>query len=963
MTQTRRRLWFHQSTAVRTLALTQLPLPMFFTRYLCPPARPFLGLAALATAVGTPASMLAQATEPQQRDDDVILMTPFEISSEQEHGYQAISTLAGGRIQTELKNTPATVSILTREFMDDLGLDNVVDFSVWAPNAEVAYAEGGFLDEYRTQSRGLSPSFGSRNYFRSYSGGDVYNTERLEFARGPNALLFGDASHGGIATTWTKQARLDRKIATLQLRFDSFGSYRGNIDLNTHTEAHRVGIRANAVYALQDSWRDVEQRETKAIHLATTVALAAKTQFRLEGEFADRIVRVPFSRSVDQVSNYFSLTPDQQAAAKWNAPLTANFPAGTTRYNTARLVVNHSAPDEGVLDWLNRGRTTGTGLSIIPDGRDEISGFPLMPSREFNPNAPSAVLDYETTTATAYLDQRIGDDFFVQVAYNYALPKNVRDEIRWDDMYVDVNAFLPSRNPAQNGAANPYYGQVYGEEEARRANIQNELHEYRIMAAWNFANSWTSQSFSALLSQRTDLYELERFRQVPVGIKSGTTYYSSNSTADIIYHRRYWDDLTGDYVMPSTFVKPNGEELPVEWRAYEQTAQDTTLTALQIANVGKYFNGRLNVISGYRYDKYDRIDSTVVSRHANTTPLAGKPDEVILDPAKRVIDYAHSPSIGAVYWITPGLGISANYAESFNLATAGNPDVYGRPMGPANAKGVDVGLRFDLFESRLTGSILYYENEQQGGAVTVDATNIINRINRIWDAIDTNQRIDASRDTQANSGDGYEAELVYNPTSAWRMRATFGKPKAEVTDRFPSIKSYIESNRAAWEANAGAPTTGGVAGENTVGATLDALDLYLLNNAEDGMRSTGGYKWNASYFTSYRFNSGKLKGFTLGAGARYTAERFIGRTSVTNSAGVNQYTEHWNDDLILFNAMARYEFRVQNNPASVQINVENLLDNDQVDHRGILTVNGITYRHGFAWVEPFKVVASATLLF
>ena len=39
-----------------------------------------------------------------------------------------------------------------------------------------------------------------------YVASDTYHTERLEFARGPNSILFGDGNPGGINTTFTKQA-------------------------------------------------------------------------------------------------------------------------------------------------------------------------------------------------------------------------------------------------------------------------------------------------------------------------------------------------------------------------------------------------------------------------------------------------------------------------------------------------------------------------------------------------------------------------------------------------------------------------------------------------------------------------------------------------------------------------------------------------------------------------------------
>ncbi|HRE84464.1 MAG TPA: hypothetical protein PLN52_25705, partial [Opitutaceae bacterium] len=66
------------------------------------------------------------------------------------------------------------------------------------------------------------------------------------------------------------------------------------------------------------------------------------------------------------------------------------------------------------------------------------------------------------------------------------------------------------------------------------------------------------------------------------------------------------------------------------------------------------------------------------------------------------------------------------------------------------------------------------------------------------------------------------------------------------------------------------------------------------------------------------------------------------KASMVNAAGQNEYTEWWNEDLILLNAMAKYEFKVRRKPISIQVNVENLLDNDQIDFRGVTTVGGTT---------------------
>lgn len=919
----------------------------------------------LGSLVAAPAVSAQSAAPAREPDQEVVMLSPFEVSAQEDHGYQAISTLAGGRIQTDLKDTPATISILTKEFMEDLALDNNVDFGAWAPNSEVPYTANAYLDEYRTSSRALSPSFGSRNYFRAYTSGDVYNTERLEYARGPNALLFGDAAIGGITTVWTKQARLNRRIANVQTRFDSFGSYRANVDYN-FSPNQRFAIRANALYAHMGSWRDLEESDTKAIHLASTVALTRNTQFRIEGEYSDKVLQVPFGAMLDQVSSYLALTPEQRRAAMWSATKTTAFPTGTTRYTTDRLVFIESLPDFGVRNWANRGRTTGTGLTLVPEGRDSIPGFPEMPSREFNANAPGADINYETTTASVYLDQRVGQNLFLQVAYNYSLPKTERDEIRWTTMYIDVNEFLPgSTVGSTNGPINPYYGMPYSEEESRLLKTQNELHEARVLAAWKFENSWTSQAFSAMLTRRDDVFESRRFRQIPRGIKSGTTYYNSNSTADTVYHRRYWTDLgNGDYGLASNFTTPAGQSAPIEWRKYEDSGNSSLLTSLQISNVGKFFDSRLNIVSGYRHDKYDRLDSTVITRAGPTSPDNGMPTEVILDPAKRLISRSDSPTVGVVYWLTKGFGLSANYAESFTLPVTGNPDIYNRPIGPSEAKGIEAGFRFNLWDSRLTGSLLYYQNESIAGGVSggLDATNVFNRINAIWEAVDPTQSVSVSRDVQSTEGHGYEAEIVYNPTRNWRMRFAAGVPYAETTDKWVYLKGYLAENRATWLTKGTAPTNRS-GSESTVQGTLAALDLYMLNNAEDGLRNTGGYKYNANYFTSYRFMTGSLKGLTVGGGARYTSERFIGRTSVVNASGANEYTEWWSDPVLLVNAMVKYDFTLTRKPASVQLNVENLLNNRDIEYRSVTTYASQVYQQNFSWIPPLKLVLTANLRF
>ena len=54
-------------------------------------------------------------------DDDTVELSPFEVTATQDTGYQATETLAGTRIRTNLKDVGSAISVVTKEFMKDIG--------------------------------------------------------------------------------------------------------------------------------------------------------------------------------------------------------------------------------------------------------------------------------------------------------------------------------------------------------------------------------------------------------------------------------------------------------------------------------------------------------------------------------------------------------------------------------------------------------------------------------------------------------------------------------------------------------------------------------------------------------------------------------------------------------------------------------------------------------------------------
>jgi outer membrane receptor protein involved in Fe transport len=162
---------------------------------------------AAAFAAAWLSALHAQTTPPDSaaREEPAVL-SPFEVRTDRDVGYVATSSLAGGRTEMSLKQTAAAISVFTREFLDDIAADSLVGVAEWGLNM-IPKADGNtsLQGEYNVNFRGLGNSFPSRNYFVWYVDSDSYVTERYEFARGPNSVLFGDGNVGGIQTTWTKR--------------------------------------------------------------------------------------------------------------------------------------------------------------------------------------------------------------------------------------------------------------------------------------------------------------------------------------------------------------------------------------------------------------------------------------------------------------------------------------------------------------------------------------------------------------------------------------------------------------------------------------------------------------------------------------------------------------------------------------------------------------------------------------
>lgn len=201
------------------------------------------------------------ASTPENSDDDsIVVLSPFEVTADSDVGYTASQTLAGNRLNTDLRDIGSAVSVVTKEFLQDVGATDNASLLQYTTGTEVSGYRGNFAgvgdaaslneDTIRPSEnnrvRGLAAADNTRDFFRSDIPWDSYNVDRVDLQRGANSILFGQGSPAGIINTGLKSAQF-RNFGEAEFRVGSYGTVRGSIDLNREIIPGQLALRINGL--------------------------------------------------------------------------------------------------------------------------------------------------------------------------------------------------------------------------------------------------------------------------------------------------------------------------------------------------------------------------------------------------------------------------------------------------------------------------------------------------------------------------------------------------------------------------------------------------------------------------------------------------------------------------------------------------------------------------------------------
>lgn len=604
------------------------------------------------------------------------------------------------------------------------------------------------------------------------------------------------------------------------------------------------------------------------------------------------------------------------------------------------------------------------------------------------------------------LEQKLATGLFLEVGANVATQHRFADTSNFTVVQIDPNRYLP------DGSPNPGYLVPFDDNgQMQKRYFDNRTNEYRATLSYELdvarVHRWLGRhSFSVLwqLGRSEASTDLTRvFNTATVGLGGNGWSNDAVNATNLIGTRVYF--LNGNVpTMPdSTQVEKNRSVIEGYGRLLGATANESApikLSRQSFLNAikskffentlsggwqGRWFDGRVVTVAGLRKNATESYDiPTVRDVVLPTIPgAAADPLKQYYTPA-REIAFNRVPSasadglsrtVGVVAHALPWLSLT--YSRSSNFLPVTNASLL-NALGEAapNSKGRtdDYGIRFSFLGGRLAAGVSHFktfaDNQARNANNNVGgARNILARLrNNYKVAGDSHFRelaevnfypVDTGNvaDTWSYLSEGYEMNLVFNPSRNWRLALSGSSNTNTLGTHLQALGTYLYTDTkfqglGTWRTFAAELDR--VAGGQrstyfdldpsnaTARAQASADALYIRQQADAQERSwrddqsltgittgrNGKYAFNG--LVTRVFTEGRLRGWSVGGNFRWRGAGTLGYERFPEATGA--FTGRFDvtrpikgSDFWDLGAMTSYEHRVFSNIAwRIQLNVQNL---------------------------------------
>jgi len=198
-------------------------------------------------------------------------------------GYFASGTSGSTKTNTAIMDIPGQVTIITREFADNIDATFLGDALQYVPGITVQQGEG-HRDQISFRGQETTADFfvdGVRDDIQTFR--DLYNVETVEVLKGPLAMIFGRGGGGGAINIVTKKADgIPRYAGTFST--GSYGRARFTADVGQAVTPD-FAVRLNAMYEDSATFRDFSYLERYGINPTAAFKLGEKTTLHVSYEY------------------------------------------------------------------------------------------------------------------------------------------------------------------------------------------------------------------------------------------------------------------------------------------------------------------------------------------------------------------------------------------------------------------------------------------------------------------------------------------------------------------------------------------------------------------------------------------------------------------------------------------------------------------------------------------------------
>ena len=870
--------------------------------------------------------------------DDVVSLSPFTITADSINGYTASQTLSGTRLRSDARDIGTAMSILTPEFLDDIGAIDITSAFDFVPSTETFRLSATDTDGNSSRSgntstvRGFNSSTLSLNFFTTNMRIDRFNTDTFNFNRGPNSILFGAGSPGGLIDASTKQAHLRGRQTRIELRYNDAGSGSKRIvfDENLAFKPQRFALRVAALWQDGSTAQDPSRDDRRSIFLTGTKILFKDTTVRFNADLG-RSDRLP-GRQYVVFDRY---TPWVQAGR----PMVTGTAAPANRNGLVATGANYLVKIEHsnlpVMNWAGlwrSGNPTVAGASRTDISFNDESILPFIT----NASGPKDLVHYDYQTYSAFVEQRIGGQLAIEIAAQYE-PLRRTETIALRGADYSILADASTRLP--DGSPNPYAGLPFIE--MGNVPLSNTQHldnrQTRATASYELdlrdrGSKWFNlgkYQFAGLLGTSWEEMNFETYNEL------NTVGNPQISNAANRVHRRTYILPEGPHYFDPDYIDVNQSAgtpatlIPaVRSKWARVTANRHTYTKLGSAmfvGQGHFLADHLVLTYGIRQDR-SNVRAENYTAAPDTTYGPWDRGGFWVDP---VYATAQTRTMGGVFHFTKNVSAYYNMSDNFNPPSGNTIDVWQHIVPPQQGRGKDLGVKVALFDGRLLGSVGYFETTllNETNSTLRSQGNKSSVINDLWAAVDPSKatpREDWSgvRDTASH---GMEAQFVFTPTPSWRVMLNGSRNITKSSNLIPEVQSYIATYRPLWEAKRSSPAVSNFG--PTVGQVLAALDSAMaLTLAETGRQALGQRVWAANVVTDYRFGrTSRLSGWNVGADARWRGAPTIGYRVDAAGNFLNR-NPFWGKEQTIVDSWIGYRLKWREATIDVRLRVDNLLD-------------------------------------